>query len=742
MHKPVMLVIVETRCDPLSLEKTFKLLGYDGLVATEIHGYAGGIAVAWQKHNITIDVCVKKFQYMHLKVSCARGEHWYFTPIYASPNEENRKHMWEDLRVISNSMKEAWLLAGDFNDIACMEEKKGGVSASLRKCNKFRERISACSLLDMGAMGSKFTWRGPMFHGGQRIYERLDRALCNEKWRINFPDGSVKVLTRVAFSDHHPILITPMDATYVRAPRQFKFESAWLLDVSYPEMLAESWRQDMPILYNLENMQRGISSWKLQTFDQVLLKKKKIMARLAGIQNSIYNGNNSGGLKRLEYKLQAELNTILMKEELMWFQRSRAKWLTDGDRNTRYYHTKTVSRRRRNNILMLKNENGEWIEDVDQLHGMVKQFYQKLFSNMHARCDWFQTDLTFPILDNDVLKKLADPCTKDEVRRALFAMQPWKAPGPDGFPAGFYQKAWDTVGNSVYDFVRAVWDNPSAISTVNQTDICLIPKVQHPEVVTQFRPISLCNTIYKIVSKVIVERLKECITKIVSPFQTGFVPGRIIHENIIVAKEMAHSLQKMKGRKGAFAIKVDLSKAYDKISWECIWRVLCEINLPTNLVNIIMHAVTSVETNVKWNGARSEYFRPQRGIRQGDPISPYLFVLCMDKLSHLIIHEVNRGKWKGIKAGRDGPMVSHLMFADDLLLFGEAKEEQMQCVIDTLNKFCNLSGQEVSQEKTSIYFSKNVSRELKNKLIRISGFKGVSYGVIRGFLTQMPPFET
>jgi hypothetical protein len=114
----------------------------------------------------------------------------------------------------------------------------------------------------------------------------------------------------------------------------------------------------------------------------------------------------------------------------------------------------------------------------------------------------------------------------------------------------------------------------------------------------------------------------------------------------------------------------------------------------------------------------------------------------MDKLSHLIIHEVNRGKWKGIKAGRNGPMVSHLMFADDLLLFGEAKEGQMQCVIDTLNKFCNLSGQEVSQEKTSIYFSKNVSRELKNKLIRISGFKGVSYGVIRGFLTQMPPFET
>jgi hypothetical protein len=141
------------------------------------------------------------------------------------------------------------------------------------------------------------------------------------------------------------------------------------------------------------------------------------------------------------------------------------------------------------------------------------------------------------------------------------------------------------------------------------------------------------------------------------------------------------------------------------------------------MINLIMHAVTSVETNVKWNGARAEYFRPQRGIRQGDPISPYLFVLCMDKLSHLILHAVNRGEWKGIKAGRHGPTVSHLMFADDLLLFGEAQEGQMQCVIDVLNTFCGLSGQEVSQEKTSIFFSKNVSRGVKDKLLRISGFR-------------------
>ncbi|MCI14727.1 ribonuclease H protein [Trifolium medium] len=126
-----------------------------------------------------------------------------------------------------------------------------------------------------------------------------------------------------------------------------------------------------------------------------------------------------------------------------------------------------------------------------------------------------------------------------------------------------------------------------------------------------------------------------------------------------------------------------------------------------------MHSVTSVETNVKWHGARAEYVRPQRGIRQGNPISPYLFVICMDKLSHLICHAVDEGLWKTLRAGRNGPLVSYLMFADDLLLFGEANEKQMKCVMEILNKFCKMSGQEVSNEKTSILFSKNVDRNIR-----------------------------
>jgi hypothetical protein len=107
------------------------------------------------------------------------------------------------------------------------------------------------------------------------------------------------------------------------------------------------------------------------------------------------------------------------------------------------------------------------------------------------------------------------------------------------------------------------------------------------------------------------------------------------------------------------------------------------------MINVIMQGITSVTTNVNWHGARSGYFKPHCGIRQGDPMSPYIFVICMDKLSHLISHVVRQGNWKGIRAGRTGPMISHLMFADNLLLFGEANMGQMTCVMNILNNFCH-----------------------------------------------------
>lgn len=141
----------------------------------------------------------------------------------------------------------------------------------------------------------------------------------------------------------------------------------------------------------------------------------------------------------------------------MWFQRSRSMWLADGDRNTKYYHLQTVNRRRKNKILMLKDEGGNWIEDKNDIKKYVTCFHQNLFTiGENWKC-WNKTKISYPSIPNDDLLKLGEKVSKDEVRKAVFNMKPWKAPGPDGFSAGFYQKSWDVVGSSVCDFAINMW---------------------------------------------------------------------------------------------------------------------------------------------------------------------------------------------------------------------------------------------------------------------------------------------
>jgi hypothetical protein len=176
-------------------------------------------------------------------------------------------------------------------------------------------------------------------------------------------------------------------------------------------------------------------------------------------------------------------------------------------------------------------------------------------------------------------------------------------------------------------------------------------------------------------------------------------------------------MYKMRGRTGFIAVKVDLAKAYDRLRWSFISTVLEEVNIPQGLRNIIMNCITSVKTNVMWHGSRSDFFTTGRGIRQGDLMSPYIFVLCMDKLTHLIAESVDSGNWHPLKAGRSGPPISHLMFADDLLLFVKATDMNMKAITDTLDRFCDLSGQLVSVEKTSVLFSRNVNHDTRGVLL-------------------------
>ena len=222
---------------------------------------------------------------------------------------------------------------------------------------------------------------------------------------------------------------------------------------------------------------------------------------------------------------------------------------------------------------------------------------------------------------------------------------------------------------------------------LNKTHLVLIPKIRGPETLRNYRPISLCNTTYKIVTKIIVNRIRPVLGNLISPMQTAFVPGRRGTDNAIIVQELIHSISKAKGKEGYMAIKIDLEKAYDKLEWSFIRERLFHINLPTNLIELIMSCISSMTTTILFNGGTMDPIIPSRGIRQGDPLSPYLFILCMDWLGQLIEGKCVENLWNPVKSSKSSPSFSHLFFADDLVLFAKANQANCSTIRDVLDEF-------------------------------------------------------
>lgn len=208
-------------------------------------------------------------------------------------------------------------------------------------------------------------------------------------------------------------------------------------------------------------------------------------------------------------------------------------------------------------------------------------------------------------------------------------MKGLKAPGLDGIQPIFYQINLEVVSETLFYFVVWAWQRRKVDLWILKAHMVLIPKIPRPVSLKDFRPITLFNTSYKILSKVIVNRLRPILQRIVGPFQSSFLPGRSTTDNILITQEVEHSLMRRKGRQGGMICKIDLHKAYDSVSWQFIRESLLFFHVPVSLVDLIMFCISNIDIAVIWNGEGLPAFRPERGLRQGDPLSPYFFILVM-----------------------------------------------------------------------------------------------------------------
>ncbi|XP_061342609.1 uncharacterized protein LOC133288807 [Gastrolobium bilobum] len=502
---------------------------------------------------------------------------------------------------------------------------------------------------------------------------------------MEFDEAVVHIIPRI-YSDHHPILVSLFKDTSEWEERPFRLFPPWLEHPKFKNVISEYWRNETDTATNLIDLIPTLRDWNTRTFGIISRKKSSILRRLSGIQRSIDRRHNPF-LEKLEFDLRTELDKTLDLEEQLWYQKDRVSWIRDGDRNTKFYHTTSVARKRRNKILPLKNSMGVWIRNDNALKSLVTNYYHQLLLEDQSARGWYTTLVNWPPLEDTEKQSPSRHISDVEIKAAEMKMGPHKAHGPDRFHAAFYQKNWDFLQNKVCKDIRGYFEKPEDITRINDTLLIIVPKVDKPERVEQLRPIALCNVLYKIITKTIVNRLKPFMNKLISPFQTSFVPGRVIHDNVIVAQEMTHTMNRMTGKKAIMSIKIDLVKAYDKLSWTFVNKVLTEVGIPSYLVHIIGSCISSSRFQVLWNGSASDHFNPSRGIRQGDPILPYIFVLCMDKLSHLITEAVSSKAWKPMKDAitqASGFKVADSLgkYLGSMLYHGRGRKRNYNSVID------------------------------------------------------------
>jgi hypothetical protein len=186
--------------------------------------------------------------------------------------------------------------------------------------------------------------------------------------------------------------------------------------------------------------------------------------------------------------------------------------------------------------------------------------------------------------------------------------------------------------------------------------------------------------IYKIASKVLANRLKLILPYIISENQSAFVPGRLITDNALIAFECLHTIRNQDNKRRYFALKIDMMKAYDRVEWDYLHGCLSKLGFSPSWIQSVMRFVTCVRYAVRVNGELTEPVVPSRGIRQGDPNNPYLFLLCTEGLSSLLQQSENRGELHGIKNGRLGPPISHLLFADDIIFFARSDSRSVEAL--------------------------------------------------------------
>ncbi|KAH9779367.1 reverse transcriptase domain-containing protein [Citrus sinensis] len=683
-YNPAFIFLIETLCHSDKLEKIKIQLGYAGLFVVDKVGRSGGLAFFW-KPNFIVHLIKFGKTFIDVAVRNSEGKYWRVTGFYGFPESSRRRESWSLLRSLALASSLPWVCIGDFNDLLYLSEKRGK-----------HEAVLESGLFDLGMVGYPFTWercRG----SDDWVEECLDRVLASNSWIHLFPNAKVCSL-EASCSDHLPIFLDPSPVVKPPRNKKFQFENSWLREFDCLKIMKESWASSVgvPIQSKIASCGSALFRWGghlTRDYRAFIAACKKKMA--------IFRGKRDSASVDSFVKARKRYNKLLHSHETFWKQMAKSSWLKECDMNSSYFHAMASARKKKNMMGKLRNVQGQWCTTPEDINEIIV-----------LQC----VELRISAEQNT---SLLEPFNPADVRAAIFSMHPDKSPGPDGMNPTFFQKFWSIIGDDVSAACLKFIQQCMFPAEVNETLVILIPKKSNPDYITNFRPIALCNVLYKIVAKMLASRLKLVLGSIISDSQSAFIPGRIIIDNIMIS---------IKGRERAAALKIDMAKAYDRIEWPFLSAIMLKMGFDHDFIKLIMLCVSTVSYKFSRDGMDIGPIIPSRGLRQGDPLSPYLFIICAEGLSSLIHHHEKAGMLHGVRIARCAPCLTHLFFADDCFIFFKARDQEarvMKSILSIANvnneavhSICSLLGvQAIDNQRNYLRLPSHIGR---SKIILLS----------------------
>ncbi|KAL0290483.1 UNVERIFIED_CONTAM: Retrovirus-related Pol polyprotein from type-2 retrotransposable element R2DM [Sesamum radiatum] len=577
-----------------------------------------------------------------------------------------------------------WLVGGDFNTVLDSSEVCG-LSGDIRgAADEFRGCLQDTGLIHLPMHGERFTWHN-CSRDARSLWKRLDRLLVNDRWLENWPDTTYVSLS-ARTSDHSPLVLRGDDSN--RVAGMFRFDNYLARSTEFIPAVQRVWRHHImgSAMYAVTRKLKALKPiFRAQRQRKGDLSTNVSLAKgfLDSAQSMLAADRHCPTLLHLEFCCKLVYRLASRLEQKMLHQRAKMAWMKDGDQCSRIFFRKVAKRRASKRVFQINTTDGRTLTSQPEVIDEFIRYYEELLGgttrdrliDLRYLRPWARHILTV-----DEAEALIAPVSSAEIRQAIFDIDETKAPGPDG--------------------------NGRLLKQINATLISLIPKVNSPAVVAEFRPISCCNVLYKAITKILVQRMRSILDTLISPSQNAFVPGRSIGDNVLLAQEL-FSGYNQRNLPPRCALKVDLRKAYDTVEWDFLKAALTLFGFPERFIQWIAECVTTPSYSVCINGAPHGFFRGARGLRQGDPMSPFLFVLVMEVLTLILRQRIEQNGGFSYHWRCEAVQLFQLSFADDLLLFSKAEPNSIQLFKDGLIDFAELSGLQANLQKSHLILSRS-----------------------------------